>query len=76
MASTVHEEVTTEVTLDSLAARLDSLGKQMDWLCENLQGLFVFVNQVGQNGGGLRGMMAMLKKAPPELVIPTEDANV
>lgn len=60
-------EQTEEVTLESLAYRLDMLGKQMDWLCENLQALFLFVNQVSSNGGGIRGMMAALKKAPPEL---------
>lgn len=72
MSSTEQQSV----TLESLAARLDALGKQMDWLCTNLQGLFLFVNQVGQNGGGLRGMMAAIKKAPPELMIPTEESNV
>jgi len=61
-------EETGEITLESLAARLDVLGAQMNWLCENLQSLFVFVNQVGQNGGGLRGMLSMLKAAPPELM--------
>lgn len=54
-----------EVTLDSLAYRLDMLGKQMDWLCENLQSLFLFVQAAGQNGGGIRGMLAALKQAPP-----------
>ena len=70
MANT--ETPVEEVTLESLAARMDSLGKQMDWLCENLQALFMFVNQVGQNGGGLRGMLAAIKHAPPEL---KEDAK-
>lgn len=63
-----------EVTLESLAARMDILGNQMNWLCENLQSLFMFVNQVGQNGGGIRGMMAALKKAPPEMI--KENADV
>lgn len=59
------EEVKEEVTLESLAARMDALGKQMDWLCENLSSLFVFVSQMGQNGGGIRGLMAMLKQGTP-----------
>jgi hypothetical protein len=41
------------------------LGKQMDWLCENLQSLFYFVQQAGQNGGGIRGMLAALKHSAP-----------
>jgi hypothetical protein len=56
-----------EVTLASLAARMDMLGKQMDWLCENLQALFLFVNQVSSNGGGIRGMLSALKHAPPQI---------
>jgi len=54
-----------EVTLVSLAYRLDMLGKQMDWLCENLQSLFFFVQQAGKNGGGIRGMLAALKQSAP-----------
>jgi hypothetical protein len=59
------EEVKEQVTLESIAARLDALGAQMDWLCENLQQLFAFVSQMGQNGGGIRGLMSMLKQGPP-----------
>lgn len=58
-----------EVTVETLAQKLDALGAQMDWLCTNLQSLFVFVQQVGQNGGGLRGMMHLLKKGTPEIPI-------
>lgn len=56
---------TPDITLASLAYRLDMLGKQMDWLCENLQSLFYFVQQAGQNGGGIRGMLAALKHSAP-----------
>lgn len=56
------------ITLESLAHRLDALGKQMDWLCENMQSLFLFVQTVGQNGGGIRGMLQTLRHAPPELL--------
>ena len=57
-----------EITLDALAHRLDALGKQMDWLCENMQSLFLFVQTVGSNGGGIRGMLQTLRQAPPELL--------
>lgn len=59
---------TQEVTLESLAARLDQLGMQMNWLCENLQSLFIFVQAAGQNGGGIRGMIQALKHSPPDLL--------
>ena len=50
------------VTLDDLAQRMDVLGQQMNWLCENLQSLFSFVNAMGNNGGGIRGLMKTLKQ--------------
>lgn len=55
-----------EVTLESLAQRLDIIGNQLNWMTENLQSLFAFVNQMGQNGGGIRGLMHLLKQGPPE----------
>ena len=64
------------VTLEDLAQRMDVLGNQMNWLCENLTSLFAFVNQMGQSGGGIRGLMHMLKQGPPtELTtdIPTSN---
>lgn len=57
-------EIKEEVTLESLSARLDMLGEQMNWLCENLAGVFGIVNQMGQNGGGIRGMMKAMKEIP------------
>lgn len=51
-----------ELTLDDLAKRLDLIGQQMNWLCENLASLFGFVNQMATNGGGIRGMMKALKQ--------------
>jgi hypothetical protein len=47
----------------------------MNWLCENMQGLFQFVNQMSANGGGIRGMMHALKQAPPELTEQPEKAG-
>ena len=52
------------VTLNDLAIRMDMFGEQMNWLCENLQSLFAFVNQIGASGGGIRGLMAAAKSAP------------
>lgn len=63
----------SEVTLADLAAKMDTLGLQMNWLCENLQSLFQFVNAMGQNGGGIRGLMSALKQQPPQTM---EDGNV
>jgi hypothetical protein len=72
----IDTEINTEtVTLETLAARLDSLGKQMDWVCENLAALFQFVNQIGSNGGGIRGMMALLKQGPPPIPAQSEIKN-
>ena len=55
------------VTIEDLAARIDVLGQQMNWMCENLQSLFGFVNQMSNNGGGIRGLMHALKQTPPDL---------
>jgi hypothetical protein len=63
-----EQEVPQEITLEELAQRLDALGMQMNWLCENMASLFGFVNQMGKNGGGIRGLMRTIKDAtPPEL---------
>ena len=57
-------EIKEEVTLESLSHRLDMLGEQMNWLCDNLAGVFELVTQLGANGGGLMGMMKMMKSGP------------
>lgn len=57
-------EIKEEVTLEDLAVKIDMLGEQMNWLCENLAALFGFVNQMGANGGGLRGMLKAMKETP------------
>lgn len=52
----------------ALGRKIDALGSQMNWLVDNLASLFGFVNQMAQNGGGIRGLMhAMKQGAPPEL---------
>jgi hypothetical protein len=61
------QETKEEVTLESLAKRMDMFGAQMNWLCENMQGLFQFVTQVGQSGGGIRGLMSAMKNGAPQL---------
>lgn len=62
------QEERQEITIDELAQRLDALGQQMNWLCENMANLFGFVNQMGKNGGGIRGLMRTIKEVtPPEL---------
>jgi predicted enzyme related to lactoylglutathione lyase len=58
------EIVEREITIEDLAHRMDMFGEQMNWLCENLQSLFMFVNQVGANGGGIRGLLKAAKEAP------------
>lgn len=59
------ENLTTEVTLNELGRRMDVLGQQMNWLCENLQSLFGFVNAMSSNGGGVRGLMKAIKEQQP-----------
>lgn len=51
-------------TIEGLCTRIDMLGAQMTWLCENMQGLFQFINQMGSSGGGIRGLMSALKSGP------------
>lgn len=57
-----------EITLADVAGRLDMLGQQMNWLCENLTSLFGFVSAMSNNGGGIRGLMSALKQGPPDLI--------
>ena len=66
------EQLTQEITLEDIAKRLDILGNQMNWLCENLQSLFVFVQQMGSSGGGIRGLMKMLKADAPDVITVEE----
>ena len=70
----MEEQVETkeEVTLESLAQRMDMFGEQMNWLCENMAGLFQFVTQVGSSGGGIRGLMSALKNGGPDLTSTTQ----
>lgn len=55
-------EIREEITLESLSTRLDMLGEQMNWLCENLAGVFSLVTTMGANGGGIRGAMKAMKE--------------
>ena len=47
-------EPTRALTLEE---KVDIIGGQLNWLCENLTALFGLVNSMGQNGGGIRGLM-------------------
>lgn len=64
----------SSITLEELGRRMDILGQQMNWLCENLQSLFGFVQAMSANGGGVRGLMkAMKQHEPPDLPSQTEE---
>lgn len=71
----METEVAPEITNEALAAKLDSLGLQMNWLCENLQSLFQFVNQMSGSGGGIRSVMHALKQGAPEMSDKPEKAG-
>jgi hypothetical protein len=58
------------MTLEDLGKRMDALGQQMNWLCENLASLFAFVNTMSSNGGGIRGLMKTIKQQ--ESLVVTE----
>lgn len=64
------EQTAVEMTVDQ---KLDVIGQQMNWLCENMQSLFLFVQQMSSNGGGIRGIMNALKSAPPEMKEPVHE---
>lgn len=53
------EEV-KELTLEE---KIDIIGKQLDWLCENLAQVFGVVQSLSTNGGGIRGLMKMMKES-------------
>jgi hypothetical protein len=40
----------------------EQIGSQLNWLCENLNGVFGMVTVMSQNGGGVRGLMKTLKE--------------
>lgn len=69
-------ETPNEITLADLADRMDMFGEQMNWLCENLQSLFQFVNAMGQSGGGIRGLMSALKNGGPDLTTINAESEV
>ena len=61
------QQIKQEITLEDLARRLDVIGRQMDWLIENLQSLFQFVTAMGNSGGGIRGILKAMKTEAPQL---------
>jgi hypothetical protein len=62
-----NDEVEQQITLVSIAERLDKQGAQLNWLCENLASLFTFAQQLGNNGGGIRGLMSLMRQGGPAL---------
>ena len=72
MEEAEETQVTTEITIEQ---RLDMIGEQLNWLCDNLAGLFQFVSQMGANGGGIRGLMKTMKESP-ELIQQVEEAGI
>jgi hypothetical protein len=60
LVSTIQKSI----SLEDLAEKIDAIGNQMDWLCTNLASLFTFAQQMGNNGGGIRGMLNLLKGLP------------
>lgn len=45
----------------TLEQKIDLIGNQLNWLCENLAQVFGVVQSLSQNGGGVRGLMQMMK---------------
>lgn len=63
------------ITNEALAAKIDIIGQQMNWLCENLMQVFSFTQAMSQNGGGVRGIMKALKEQQAQPVIVEEDGS-
>lgn len=66
----------TEISSEELARRLDIIGHQLNWLCENMQSLFYFVQQVSSSGGGVRGMLHAIKNMPSEMQLKQQPTEV
>lgn len=54
--------LTDRALLIAVYRQQEQIGTQLNWLTENLAGVFNMVNTVSQNGGGVRGMMKMMKE--------------
>jgi hypothetical protein len=48
--------------LTAVYRQQEQLGNQLNWLCENLAGVFGIVTAMSQNGGGVRGLMKVMKE--------------
>lgn len=48
--------------LVAIYAQQAQIGGQLNWLCENLAGVFGMVTAMSQNGGGVRGLMKVMKE--------------
>lgn len=63
MDEILNEQISEQ--LKEIKQCLDTLGAQNDWLCENFAEFFKFLQTVGSSGGGIRGVMSMLKNGGP-----------
>jgi len=54
--------LTDRQLMEAVYEQQQQIGNQLNWLCENLAGVFGMVTAVSQNGGGFRGMMKMMKE--------------
>lgn len=47
--------------LEAIYNQQQQIGGVLNWLVENLNGVFAMVTAVSENGGGVRGIMKMMK---------------
>lgn len=69
---TVEPEVKEQLTVDE---KLDRIGAQLNWLVENLSSLFVFAQQLGNNGGGIMGLLKGMKQGGLQLTPMESDSD-
>lgn len=46
----------------TLEQKIDLIGEQLNWLCENLAVVFNLTAAMSANGGGVRGLMKIMKE--------------
>ena len=68
-------ETKSPVTLESLQESVNQIGGQLNWLCDNLAGLFSMVNQMGASGGGIMGMLSAMRGGTPAVQGETENTG-
>ena len=58
----IDSELTDRQLLIAVYKQQEQIGSQLNWLCENLAGVFGIVTAMSQNGGGVRGLMKVMKE--------------